>query len=77
MIEVGQGGTYCIGGDRYPITVVKVISQRRLVVRTDSCDNPNYYRTVTLRKDGYFREVGKNVGFYSLGKKVSYLSPEF
>lgn len=41
-IQVGQGATYSIGSDRYPYTVVQVVSDRKIVVQRD-----DYRRTDT------------------------------
>jgi hypothetical protein len=36
-----------------------------------------YAKTATLRKDGYYRWLGHNVGMISLGEAEDYLSKEF
>lgn len=41
-IKVGQGATYHVGSDRYPYTVIRVLSDRRVEVQAD-----NYRRTDT------------------------------
>ena len=32
---VGMGVTYCVGSDRYPYTVVEVVSHRKIIVQAD------------------------------------------
>ena len=39
-LQIGQGCTYHIGSDRYPATVVEILSPKRVVVQKD-----NYTRT--------------------------------
>lgn len=44
--EIGMGVTYCIGSDRYPCTVSKVVSDREIEVKADefrSAPGHNYY----------------------------------
>ena len=36
VITVGQGATYYIGSDRYPFTVVEILSPKRVVVQADN-----------------------------------------
>lgn len=35
-IEVGMGGFYGFNGDRYPFTVIEVVSDKEIVIQSDS-----------------------------------------
>lgn len=49
-IQVGDGATYHIGSDRYPYTVVEILTPRRLQVRAE---------VITLRKNGRWHRLGE------------------
>lgn len=34
-IEVGTGGTYYVGSDRYPVTVIEVVRANKVIVQFD------------------------------------------
>jgi hypothetical protein len=43
--EVGMGVTYCCGSDRYPFTIIEVVSDKKIVVQRDNykrIDNNGY-----------------------------------
>lgn len=77
QIEVGTGVTYCIGLDRYPCTVVEVLTTRKLRVRAD--DQFSSAVTITLRKNGRWVEQGfdERSGYYILGRREDYQDPSF
>jgi hypothetical protein len=69
-IQVGQGGTYTCGSDRYPVTVIEV-NGNTVVVQHDkytykgdevtfSPDPKGEKQTVSLRKNGRYYQVGKS-----------------
>lgn len=39
-LKVGDGATYSIGSDRYPLTIVEIVSDRKVILQRD-----NYRRT--------------------------------
>jgi hypothetical protein len=92
-IQVGQGATYHIGSDRYPYTVVEILSPRSVVLQEDNyrctdynsqtyeyTPNPDASRTiVTLRKDGVWRKKGdtKGSGYFGFYGRNAYQDPSF
>lgn len=83
---VGMGATECHPSDRYPYTVIEVITPRKIVVQADTYRwagddfeytlNPNGTTyVVTLRKDGKWRVQNCTQRFH-VGSKRFYQSPE-
>lgn len=87
----GMGVTYCCGSDDYPYTVTRVITERRIFVR--SCrpvyeagtlveiaeDELGYSRLLTLRPNGRWVEVGQSqrAHAYALGLRRHRMDPSF
>jgi hypothetical protein len=94
--KVGDGATEGLGSDRYPYTIIEVISPRKIVVQEDHAEfkgktllselqhwvftrNPEGRKvTLTLRKDGRWRRVGKSSqrsSSFSIGHRSRYRDP--
>jgi hypothetical protein len=73
---VGQGGSYHLIDDILPVTVVKIINLKLVIVTEDSYDlifglPTSFYpnsegkeHKVSLRNDGIWREVNSDVGWF-------------
>lgn len=88
--QVGMGATEILWSDRKPYTVIEVLSEKKIVVQSDSykridtngmsdCQEYEYSRnpngcTVTLskRKDGRWRVVGKKDMVFAVGFRNKY-----
>jgi hypothetical protein len=80
-IKVGDGATYHCGSDRYPFTVIRVISGTRLVLQEDRAtrvDKTGPYTesqeyTYDRDENGKLVTVSrrKNGGWYEVGQPVS------
>jgi hypothetical protein len=82
----GQGGTYSIGTDRYPITVCRVEEEGRrigichdrargrgLFITADPAREPEHW----FRFDGHcFRHEGRRYGQILNGRRDRYLEPD-
>ena len=75
--EVGMGVTYLCGSDRYPFTIVKVNTPRKLTIQAD--EEANYlrphFREIRKHKDGSWRDT--NGMRYRVGDRESYIDPSF
>lgn len=88
--KVGDGGTYYIGGDRYPFSVWKVSPSGKTIWVTEDGGNkkdgfkPNkptigFGRPVRLKfnDDGSHYYKGRGYGYYHIGEKDWYWDPHF
>lgn len=74
---VGDGATICVGSDRYPCTIVQIVSRGpgRAVVWLKRDGTERRHR-VSLRKDGKWRESKTDLLVY-LGERELHLDPSF
>lgn len=80
-INVGDGATMHSGSDRYPFTVIRVVSPRRLVLqedratRTDSRGAFTEHQDYTYERDAegrtYTVSLRGNGGWYEVGQPAS------
>jgi hypothetical protein len=79
--EIGMPATYCVGSDRYAMTVVAIKRNGRTVeARHGKPDESIPYRAAkafTLRKNGRYILQGCESGTLALGVAVDYLDPSF
>jgi hypothetical protein len=84
---IGMGVTKCIGSDRYPCTVIKVIGEKRCVVQRDRVagldafeQNPEGEKiTIYLNSRGKWRkscDESKSYRFI-IGARAYYQDPSF
>lgn len=91
-IRVGMGGTYCIGSDRYPVTVIEVVRANKVIVQFDNfkiesaTDGYGIPESYTPNPNGATYEVTKRkVGWkvkgtehpVHLGQRNAYRDPHF
>jgi hypothetical protein len=80
--EVGMGVTQCHPNDRYPWTILAVLSEFRLLIQADKHDmSKNQYGQVleiSRRASGAWREVGRDHTSprFDVGVREFYQSPE-
>ena len=75
--KVGDGATICVGSDRYPCTINRIVSRGpgRSVVWIQRDGTTRQHR-VSLRQDGKWRESKTDLLVY-LGERELYLDPHF
>lgn len=89
-IKPGQGGSYSIGSDRYPVTVVKVSATGKTVwyrkAKSFRAGNGAHLfvddtsadvQRATMRKCGKFKPSGQRCGFLHFGEYDHYRDPHF
>ena len=89
---IGQQGSFTIGTDTYPVTVVEVSkSGHKVTVQTDQTvrfdsdyqgvefarDPRGHHHTFTRRQDGRYLLVGKPCGRLHVTGWFSYMDPHF
>lgn len=58
-IEVGTGGHYGFNGDRYPFTVVEVVSEKEVIIQADSfkvVEENSFYKEGPVKCEFYRNE---------------------
>jgi len=76
--EVGMGATYCIGNDKYAMTIVEVSkTKRKIVLQHDAPHRKGERIEATLRTDGRYREKGVSYVHFIIGKRLDYWDPSF
>jgi hypothetical protein len=74
-IIVNAPCTLCIGSDKYASIIDHVFNKSKIVV---SMPHTNKKYMFTKRKDGVFREIGRNpIKYLILGEAVNYGDPNF
>lgn len=82
---VGMGATYSIGSDDYPMTIVDVSRNGKLVIaQKDQArgslfvpDDEGVQMAFTLRSDGQYLLRGKRYGSLHVGRRFYNLNPSF
>jgi hypothetical protein len=75
-VEIGIGGTFFVGNDQYPITVVATTKSGKTIGFKIDGHDKGEVRVARLDKYGYFN-VQNSKAWVKLGKKNYYQDPHY